>query len=160
MKEQRGNEIVKKSSTTAALALAVLCGSGPLATLAHAQVAMKDKTSVSVLKQAPPRSLDAPIEVLAFEPQGRPFEQLCIITATGGQTIAGSKKGVDMIEPMKNRARTCGADALIIKSTSDQTIKPLRGGIDQGARAEGIAIRYLEIQAPAAESPATAGPQD
>jgi hypothetical protein len=151
---------VNKSSTTAAFACAVLCGSGLLPTVAHGQVAMKDKTSVSVLKQAPPRSVDAPIEVLAFEPQGRPFEQLCIITATGGQTIAGSKKGTDMIEPMKNRARTCGADALIIKSTSDQTIKPLRGGIDQGARAEAVAIRYLEVEAAPVESPAAARPQD
>ena len=151
---------MNKSSTTAAFACAVLCGSGLLPTVAHGQVAMKDKTSVSVLKQAPPRSVDAPIEVLAFEPQGRPFEQLCIITATGGQTIAGSKKGTDMIEPMKNRARTCGADALVIKSTSDQTIKPLRGGIDQGARAEAVAIRYLEVEAAPVESPAAARPQD
>jgi hypothetical protein len=151
---------MNKSSTTAAFACAVLCGSGLLPTVAHGQVAMKDKTSVSVLKQAPPRSVDAPIEVLAFEPQGRPFEQLCIITATGGQTIAGSKKGTDMIEPMKNRARTCGADALIIKSTSDQTIKPLRGGIDRGARAEAVAIRYLEVEAAPVESPAAARPQD
>ena len=151
---------MNKSSTTAAFACAVLCGSGLLPTVAHGQVAMKDKTSVSVLKQAPPRSVDAPIEVLAFEPKGRPFEQLCIITATGGQTIAGSKKGTDMIEPMKNRARTCGADALIIKSTSDQTIKPLRGGIDQGARAEAVAIRYLEVEAAPVESPAAARPQD
>ena len=45
---------------------------------------------------------------------------------------------------MKVDARKCGADAIIVRSTEDQTVKPLRGGIDRGARAEAVAIGFVE----------------
>ena len=109
-----------------------------------AQVSLKDKTSVSVLKKVPEKPENAPVEILAEEPKGREYEALCLITATGGQTIFNAKKGSDLLKKVEADARKCGADALIIRSLEDQTWKPLRGGIDQGAKAQAIAIRYLE----------------
>ena len=65
-------------------------------------------------------------------------------SATGGTTIFNSAKGSDLLNKVEEDARKCGADALIIRSTESQTWKPLRGGIDQGARAQAVAIRYLD----------------
>ena len=113
-----------------------------------AQVAWKDKVNVSVLKYAAGRGAHQAIEVLMSEPGGRTFDSLCLITATGGQTIKGSKTGMDMIEPVKVKALECGADAIIIRSATDQTVKPFRGGIDQGARLEALAIRYTDQKSP------------
>jgi hypothetical protein len=110
-----------------------------------AQVAWSDQTTVTVLKEHPARSEDAPVELLALEPRGRNFEALCMITATGGQTIFNTSRGNELVEELiVPDARKCGADAVIIKSAEDQSWKPLRGGIDRGARAQAIAIRYLE----------------
>lgn len=121
------------------LALAVL-GSVTIS----AQVAWKDKTSVTVLKEYPEKPEDAQIEILGEEPKEKKYEPVCLITATGGQTIFNSKKGSNLIKKMQADARKCGADALIIRSSEDQTWKPLRGGIDQGAKAQAMAIRYTE----------------
>ncbi len=109
-----------------------------------AQVAWKDKVNVSILMHAEGRGSYETVDVLMSEPGGRTFDSLCLITATGGQTIKGSKTGMGMIEPVKAKALECGADAIIIRSTGDQTWKPLRGGIDQGARLEALAIRYTD----------------
>ena len=111
---------------------------------ALAQVAWKDKVNVTVLKPAQQRVSTHNIAVLTSDPTDRPTEALCMITATGGQTIRGSKTGMEMIEPVKQKASECGADAIVIRSVSDQTVKPLRGGIDQGARLEAVAIRYTD----------------
>ena len=124
------------------LSIIVLIFSLPVA----AQVAWKDRVNVSVLVSAPAKPADANIAVLTSEPSDRSTESLCMITATGGQTIKGSKTGLAMIEPVKKKARECGADAVVIRAVSDQTIKPLRGGIDQGARLDVVAIRYTDDQ--------------
>ena len=113
-----------------------------LVPVASAQVAWRSKTSVTVLKEAPAKPADSPVEILASEPKDREFEDVCMITATGGQTIANPKKGSGLFEKIKTDARKCGADAIIIRSSEDQTWKPLRGGIDQGAKAQAVAIRY------------------
>jgi hypothetical protein len=111
---------------------------------AVAQVAWKDKTSVAVLKTAPEKAKGASVEILAEEPKDRKYEAVCLITATGGQTIFSAKKGSDLFKKMEEDARKCGADALVIRSSEDQTWKPLRGGIDQGAKSQAMAIRYLD----------------
>ena len=120
-----------------------------------AQVGWKGKTSVTVLKKYPEKPKDAPIEALASEPKKREYEDVCLITATGGQTIFSAKKGSKLIEKMKVDARKCGADAIIIRSSEDQTWKPLRGGIDQGPKAQALAIRYTDSPG---ESPDSALP--
>jgi len=107
--------------------LLVVIGGLPLS----AQVAWKDKTSVTVLKEYPESPKGAVVEVLGEEPKEQKYEAVCLITATGGHTIFNSKKGSDLIRKMKEDARKCGADALVIRSSEDQTWKPLRGGIDQ-----------------------------
>lgn len=109
-----------------------------------AQVAWKDKTSVTVLKEYPEKPKDAPIELLGEDPKDREYEVVCLISATGGQTIMGSKKGSDLFKKMEADARKCGADAMIVQSSEDQTSKPLRGGIDKGARAQAKAIRFID----------------
>ena len=129
---------------TQSSALFLLLGLVCLPLVAGAQVSIKDKTSVVVLKQVPARSAGTPVEVLASQPRDRPYEELCILTGTGGQTIKNAKTGAELLEKMKPEALACGADALIVRSMSDQTWKPFRGGIDQGARAEAVAIRFLE----------------
>jgi hypothetical protein len=121
-----------------------------LSLAAGAQVSIKDKTNVVVLKHAPPLAADAAVTILASEPKDRAFEELCLLSATGGQTIKNAKTGAELLEKMKVEARKCGADAMIVRSMSDQTWKPLRGGIDQGARAEAVAIRYVVEAVPAA----------
>lgn len=109
-----------------------------------AQVSLKDKTDVTVLKKHPERPKDATVELLAEEPKDRKYEVVCMISATGGQTIFNSKKGSDLFKKMEVDARKCGADALIIRSSESQTWKPLRGGIDQGARAQALAIKFVD----------------
>lgn len=111
---------------------------------ASAQVAWRDRISVTVFVEAGAKAPDAEIDVLPSDPRKRDFEELCLLTATGGQTIFNSKKGSDFIDKMKVEARKCGGDALILKAAEDQTWKPLRGGIDRGARAQAMVIRYLD----------------
>ena len=114
------------------------------ASAATAQVALKDTSSVTVVKQRPPKPTDTEIEILLSEPRNRKFEDLCLIVASGGHTRFGAQRGSDLFERMKVDARKCGADAIIVRSTEDQTVKPLRGGIDRGARAEAVAIGFVE----------------
>jgi len=128
---------MKKSSLLVTLIL-----TAALIPAASAQVSLRSKTSVTVLKKAPAKPADTPIEILASQPKDRKFEDLCLITATGGHTIFSAKKGSKLFEKMKKDARKCGADAIIVRSSEDQTWKPLRGGIDQGAKAQAVAIRY------------------
>jgi len=105
-------------------------------------VGFRDKTDVIVVKEYPPKPKDSPIAHLVEEPQNREYEPVCMISATGGSTIFNSKRGSDLLKKMDKDARKCGADALIIRTTESQTWK-WGGGFD-GARAQAVAIRYLE----------------
>ena len=127
-----------KSTLYVLLALVVLQSS------LIAQVGWRDKVSVTVFVKAGAAAPDANIDVLPSDPRERKFEELCLLTATGGQTIFNSKKGSDFIEKLKVEARKCGGEALVLRSSEDQTWKPLRGGIDKGARAQAMVIRYIE----------------
>lgn len=104
----------------------------------------RSKTSVTVLKEAPEKPKDAPIEVLASKPEDRKHEDLCIINAKGGQTIFNAKNASDLIEVMKKDARKCGADAIVIRSSEDRTWQATGGGGFEQAKSSVLAIRFLE----------------
>jgi len=101
----------------------------------------RTRTMVTVLQQRPSKPKDAPIDVLGSAPE-RKHEDVCIISAKGGQTVFNAKASGDLIEKMKVDARKCGADAIIIRQAEDRTWKPSEG-ITQ-AQSMVLAIRYLE----------------
>lgn len=103
----------------------------------------RTKTSVTVLKKAPEKAKDAPVEVLASKPEDRKHEDLCIINAKGGQTIFNAKNASGLIEQMKKDARKCGADAIIIRNSEDRTWQATGGGFEQ-AKSSVLAIRFLQ----------------
>jgi hypothetical protein len=131
-------------SVNNAIRAIILALVGCLPSSAWSQVSIQDKTNVVVLKQAPARPAGTAVALLASAPTDRPCEELCILSGTGGQTIMNAKTGAELVGKMKVAALECGADAMIVRSMSDQTWKPFRGGIDQGSRAEAVAIRYLD----------------
>jgi len=102
----------------------------------------RSKTSVTVLKKAPSKPKDAPIEILASKPEDRKHEDLCIINAKGGQTIFNAKNSSDLLDKIKEDARKCGADAIIIRDSEDRTWQ-VTGGFEQ-AKSSVLAIRFLE----------------
>jgi hypothetical protein len=103
----------------------------------------RTKTSVTVLKEAPPKSKDAPIEVLGSKPEDRKHEDVCIINAKGGQTIFNAKDSSDLLEKIKQDARKCGADAIIIRSSEDRTWQASGGGGFEQAKSSVLAIRFV-----------------
>ena len=74
------------------------------APLLFGQVGWRDRISVTVFVEAGAKAEDAPIDVLPSDPRNRDFEELCLLSATGGQTIFNSKRGSDFIEKMKVEA--------------------------------------------------------
>jgi hypothetical protein len=104
----------------------------------------RTKTSVTLLKEAPPKSKDAPIEILGSKPTDRKHEDVCIINAKGGQTIFNAKDSSDLLEKIKQDARKCGADAIIIRSSEDRTWKASEGGGFEQAKSSELAIRFLK----------------
>ena len=122
------------------LFLSILCVAS-LSLLAQRGV-FRTKTSVTVLKEAPPKPKDAPIEILGSKPEDRKHEDLCIINAKGGQTIFNAKNSSDLFDKIKEDARKCGADAVIIRDSEDRTWQAT-GGFEQ-AKSSVLAIRFLK----------------
>ena len=74
----------------------------------------------------------------------RAYTELGLITSRTGQTIFHDRSAGGMIERMRARAASMGADAIIVRSASEGTWGLQGGGhtgFDRG-NAEAVAIRY------------------
>jgi hypothetical protein len=89
-----------------------------------------------------PKPLGCNIEVLTVVPTGKKFEELCLLSARGGQSIFESKSVHGLIPDMKDKACQCGADAIILKDSKEGGYN-FAGSADR-AQASATAVRYLE----------------
>ena len=92
-------------------------------------------------RQYPAKPPGCDVEVLTAKPHDRKVEELCIISARGGQSILDSTSMESLIPDMKAQACSCGADALVLKHGTEgsygyRTV--------HAARASGVAIRFVE----------------
>jgi hypothetical protein len=127
--------------TTAIFVLSVIGSAAPVFSQQGGLGVFRTRTKVIVLKKFPAKPKDAPIEILGSKPD-RKHEDVCIISAKGGQTIFNAKAAGDLIEKMKEDARKHGADAIIIQDVEDRTWKPTQG-VGQ-AKSSVLAIRYVD----------------
>jgi len=63
------------------------------------------------------REKDCHIEVFANPPADKKFEELCLISARGGQSIFEGKDVDSLLPGMKEKACQAGADAIILKNS-------------------------------------------
>ncbi len=84
---------------------------------------------------------DCEIQVFTVEPKDRQFEELCLVSARGGQSIFEGKSVADLIPQMKKKACACGADAIIIRTSKEGGYN--FGGAADRAEASATAIRFI-----------------
>ncbi len=100
------------------------------------------KSSSTVLKTYPAWSADHPVDVLSEFPTDRPYEEVALLDAKGGQHTFADRSTAGVVEQLKQEARKVGADAVVIRSSESGNYNWGQGGWDR-AKADAVGIRYL-----------------
>jgi hypothetical protein len=79
------------------------CASTKVVQLGAAQPAKPENCEIQILTQPPKKD----------------FEEVCLLTARGGQSIFESKSVEGLLPDLKKKACACGADAIIMKNAKE-----------------------------------------
>ena len=100
------------------------------------------KSSSTVLKTYPAWPEDHPVDVLSEFPTDRPYEEVALLDAKGGQHTFADRSTAGVVEQLKQEARKVGADAVVIRSSEGGNYNWGQGGWDR-AKADAVGIWYL-----------------
>ena len=100
------------------------------------------KSSSTVLKTYPAWPADHPVDVLSEFPTDRPYEEVALLDAKGGQHTFADRSTAGVVDQLKQEARRVGADAVVIRSSESGNYNWGQGGWDR-AKADAVGIRYL-----------------
>lgn len=101
-------------------------------------------TTVTKLKEKdyPSKTSNCKIRVIEDFPRSPAYEELAVIEGRAGQTAFHGQRLDDLLPDMMKRACELGADALVLKSTTESSYHEMYSG--KLGEASGVAIKFVE----------------
>ena len=101
-------------------------------------------TKVTKLKEKeyPSKNSSCKIRVIDDFPRSPAYEELAVIEGKAGQTAFHGQRLDDLLPDMMKKACELGADALVLKSTTESSYHEMYSG--KLGEASGVAIKFVE----------------